>query len=622
MTKPHVPCSKVISVTQRWTCLCLMLWVLPLSAAADERPNILWIVVEDASPHIGCYGETTISTPAIDQLALDGIRFHQAFVTCPVCSPCRSALVTGMYQTSFGAHNHRSQSAKGKGRGGPDYIDSYRLPLPTIPRLFQNAGYFTCNSATGLPNSRKGKTDYNFVWNPDDYDASDWAHRSEGQPFFAQVQLRGGKNRRAHQHGTDPDNVRLPPYYPDHPMLRKDWAEYLNSWIQTDQEVAAILQRLEDEGIAESTAVFFLTDHGISHLRGKQFLYDEGLRVPLIVRLPDQRLAGNVRHDLVTQIDLAATSLALADIPRPQHLQGVALFQEERPQRRFIYAARDRCDETVDLIRCVRSERFKYIRNFMGHLPAAQPNRYKDNKQIVHTMQTLHRNGQLSEFQSVPFLIPRPAEELYDLANDPWEEHNLASSPKHAAVLTEMRRALYQWMEQSGDLGMLPEPVLEELGRAAGSKRALFRTAEQRQLIPEILSVLDSAYAANFSQVVQALSHPHPAMRWWGASRLGLSGNIRQVKALRPLLADDDAGVRVAAALACCRLQSAPTDIKRLAEAVTSPNYAVGLHAIRALELLGPQVSGSARQTIEAARQSPYEFTRRIATRYATALAP
>lgn len=602
-------------------CFGLGLLLLAPAFAEAERPNILWIVVEDASAHVGCYGETTIQTPTIDQLAQQGIRFTQAFVTCPVCSPCRSALVTGVSQTTLGAHNHRSQSDRGKAKGGPDYQDSYRLPVPTIPRLFKDAGYFTCNSSSGLPNARPGKTDYNFIWNAEDYDDSDWAGREEGQPFFAQVQLHGGKNRKAHQHNTDPASVTLPPYYADHPDIRKDWAEYLNSWVQTDREVAAILQRLEDEHIADSTAVFFLTDHGISHLRGKQYLYEEGIRVPLIVRLPQNSAAGQVRHDLVNQLDLAASSLALAGIPRPAHLQGLDLFADDYEPRDRVYAARDRCDETVDVIRCVRTERWKYIRNFMPHLPHAQPNRYKDGKQIIQTMRQLYADGELNRLQARLFVSPRPAEELYDLQNDPDELSNLAQNPDHAAVLSELRSSLNTWMRSSGDLGMIPEPVLEELGRESGNKYDLLQTDDQQQLVTRILTVLQAQDQRVTAALVEGLTHTSPAVRYHAATGLGLCGDSSHRPLLKALLKDDYEGVRVAAALARGRLDSTTPDSALLGELITSDNYLVGMFAIRALELLGPDVAARHAATIQAARKSPYEFTRRIAVRLSDTLA-
>ncbi|HKJ70086.1 MAG TPA: sulfatase, partial [bacterium] len=306
----------------------------------DARPNILWILVEDASPHLSCYGEETIETPNIDRLAAEGVKFTRAFVTCPVCSPSRSALITGMYQSVLGAQNHRSQSDFGKGRGEEIYWDSYHLPDPVklIPEYLQEAGYFTVNGGrkrSNVPGEVElGKTDYNFIWDPDVYDSDDWSDRAPGQPFFAQYQLNGGKNRNAEvPNPVNPEDVTLPPYYPDHPVIREDWAHYLNAMLLMDQQVGEVLQRLEDERLAENTVVFFFTDHGISHVRGKQFVYDEGIRVPLIVRWPGGLSPGSVRTDLVEHLDISATALEIAGVPVPDHMHGRPLFNQETPPR-------------------------------------------------------------------------------------------------------------------------------------------------------------------------------------------------------------------------------------------------------------------------------------------------
>ncbi len=449
----------------------LLLLVSLAESRADDRPNILWIVAEDASPHIGCYGETTISTPHLDRLAAEGVKFTQAFVTCPVCSPSRSAMVSGMYQTTLGAHNHRSQRAAGKGGGNEDYDDSYELPatIRLIPQLFHDAGYYVVNGG-------KKKTDYNFIAPKDLYDGDDWSARKAGQPFFAQVQLAGGKNRGAKvPEPVDPAQVQLPPYYPDDPVLRADWARYLNSWIACDQQVGELLERLARDGDLEKTVIFFWTDHGISHARGKQFLYDEGIRVPLIVRFPDGLRAGEVRDDLVIHIDVAATSLELAGIAIPDYVQGRSLFAADAAPRSMIFAARDRCDETPDIIRCVRTPRFKYIRNFFSHESHMQPNQYKDGKDIVQRMRELSADGQLTKLQGMIFAPTRPPEELYDLQNDPLETVNLLTTRGSALrgardTCTALRLQLYQWMVDSGDVGLIPEPILEELGRTQGSK--------------------------------------------------------------------------------------------------------------------------------------------------------
>ncbi|MEX0641379.1 MAG: sulfatase [Pirellulales bacterium] len=331
--------------------------------ASADRPNIVWIIAEDASPHIGCYGETTIRTPHLDQLAKEGVKFTHAFVTSPVCSPSRSAMVSGMYPTTLGAHNHRSQVTTDKGKGNRLYYDSFRLPetIQLIPELLAQAGYFVVNGGAGKDDY--DKEDYNFVHDKL-YRGKHWTDRAEGQPFFAQIQLHGGKNRGVKvANPVSPAAVTLPPYYADDPVLRTDWAQYLNSWIASDNDVGTIIDQLRDEGVLDNTVVFFWTDHGISHLRGKQFLYDEGIHVPLIVRFPRGERAGTLRDDLVMQIDVAATSLDLAGIPIPQYVQGKSIFSPDYRPREEVFSARDRCDETVDTIRSVRTPKFKYILN-------------------------------------------------------------------------------------------------------------------------------------------------------------------------------------------------------------------------------------------------------------------
>ena len=301
-------------------------------------------------------------------------------------------MITGMYQTTIGAHHHRSSYP-----GSEIYLPKH---IKLLPEYFKQHGYYTVNGGPKTTIYHKnlhkkdrklGKSDYNFIWDPAIYDSNDWRNRPAGQPFFAQIQLRGGKYRGAKvPNPVDPATVKLPPYYPDHPVLREDWARYLNSVIYLDIQVGKILKRLEDEGIADNTAVFLWTDHGISHARGKQFLYDEGIHVPLIIRWPGRIKPGTVREDLVSHIDIAATSLYAAGIPIPEHMQGKPLFGSGDNPRDYIIAARDRCDETLECIRCVRTKRYKYIRNFYPDRPHLQPNRYKDGKLIIKTMRELY----------------------------------------------------------------------------------------------------------------------------------------------------------------------------------------------------------------------------------------
>jgi arylsulfatase A-like enzyme len=445
---------------------CLLL--APLRAA--DRPNILWFIVDDMSANFSCYGEKLIETPNVDRLAREGTRFANAFVTAPVCSPCRSALITGMYQTSIGAHHHRS------GRG----VEKIHLPdgVTPVPALFQKAGYFTC-IGSGLPGEGRagkkgkggaglGKTDYNFEWDAKLYDANDWSGRKPGQPFFMQVQTAGGKLRggtdasavklseRAKAEfgaATDPEKVTLPPYYPRDPVLLRDWAAFLDSVRFTDKHVGEVIARLEKEGILDQTLVIFMTDHGISHARGKQFLYNEGTHVPLVARGPGIA-KGKVRDDLVEHIDLAAISLAAAGIALPPAMQARDVFAKDYRPRDAVFAARDRCDETVERIRSVRTDRFLYVRNFHPQRPHLQPNAYKDGKSIVQTLRSLHEAGKLDTLtEKLLFSPKRPPEELYEWTTDRWQVTNLASDPAHKATLETLRARLDRWMAETKDRG-------------------------------------------------------------------------------------------------------------------------------------------------------------------------
>ena len=472
----------------------MLLTTFAAAAGAAERPNIVWIFVDDMSANFSCYGETLIETPHVDRMAREGTKFTRAFVTAPVCSPCRSALVTGCYQTTIGAHHHRS------GRG----TEKIHLPedVVPVPILFQHAGYFTCNGGPlGGAKVKPGKTDYNFQWDASMYDGADWSGRKPDQPFFMQVQLHGGKYRGNNAAKYDdwskrvrrelgepvhPDDVVLADYYPRDDVLLRDWARYLDTVRYTDSEVGDVLARLEKEGILDETVVFFLTDHGISHARGKQFLYDEGIHVPLVIRAPGIE-SGKVRDDLVEHIDLAATSLALAGIEIPAWVQGRNILAADYRPREAVFAARDRCDETVDRIRSARTERYKYIRNYLPKRPHLQPNRYKDGKQIVQRLRELHAAGELNALQERLLFAPeRPAEELYDLQADPQELVNLAEDPTHGETLKRMRGLLARWEETSGDRGRTPEPeamydsdMAVYLGRHGARNDARRRILEQ-----------------------------------------------------------------------------------------------------------------------------------------------
>lgn len=440
-------------------------WNVAVGAAG---PNIVWILVDDMSPNLSCYGETQVRTPHLDALAGRGTRYARAFVTAPICSISRSALVTGCYQTRIGCQNHRS--------GSPAY--PIRLPegMKTVPELMKAAGYHVSNVGfedfvkPGGP-VRVAKTDYNFVWDREGlYATNHWTARGSGQPFFVQVQLPGGKLRgetpgtnfpaRVRQvlgSSTPWAAVRLPPWLPADSVLLEDWAQYLDTVRYTDWQVGQILSRLEASGESERTVVMFWTDHGISHVRSKQFLYDAGIHVPLILAGPGVE-RGRVRREMVEHIDIGVTTLGLAGVPVPGRMDGRDLLSRGRVEREYAFAARDRADETVDRIRSVRSARFKYIRNFYPDRPYLQPNRYKDDKAVVRAVRRLHAAGALDSVQRLMLAESRPREEFYDLDSDPHEVRNLAADPGWAGELERHRAALARWIVETDDHGATVEP--------------------------------------------------------------------------------------------------------------------------------------------------------------------
>ncbi len=434
-------------------------------STAKPPPNILWILAEDFSPDLGCYGNDLVSTPHLDRLAAEGVRYTQCICTAPVCSAARSALMTGMFQTSIGAHHHRSH------RDRP-----YRLPdgVRTVTDLFREGGYHTSNCRRPAPGiTLGGKTDFNFhVDRP--FDGTDWSERPAGTPFYSQINFpeTHRKFRRFPAAPVDPASLSLPPYYPEHPVVREDIALYLDTAQHLDTKVGRVIQRLKDEGSYERTIIFFFGDHGQALHRGKQWLYEQGIRIPLIVRIPEAYRPegfepGSVDARLLQHIDIAATSLALAGIEPPESMQGrVFLGPGAGPEPTFAFSARDRCDETVDRIRCIRDSRWKLIRNFLPERPYSQKNHYKDTSYpVLQVMRQLHAEGKL-EGPAARWMAPtRPEFELYDLESDPHEVENLAGVPGHGARLARLRDALDAWIEASGDRGRaLEDPLPAEYG--------------------------------------------------------------------------------------------------------------------------------------------------------------
>ncbi|MDX2414282.1 MAG: sulfatase, partial [Bacteroidales bacterium] len=325
------------------------------SSKKDQNPNILWIYVEDISSDFNCYGNTLVKSPNIDKLAENGVLFRNTFMPAPVCSPCRSAIITGAMPTTFGTHNHHSSRTDESAIHLPDYVK-------TLPELFREAGYFTFNH---------GKDDYNFAYDRESLYSGeikdngmyglvgleiDWNAREEGQPFFGQIQLYGNKhiyNKKFKDKvlrtiGTD--SLNIPPYYPDTDFIRQEWANYLESQEITDKEVGDIIQRLKDDGVLENTYIFFFSDHGMRLWRHKQFLYDSGTRVPFILSFFGENgklKQGTENTDIISGLDIGTTSLGLAGISPPEYTEGIDIFSNNSEKRDYVISVRDRCDYTI-----------------------------------------------------------------------------------------------------------------------------------------------------------------------------------------------------------------------------------------------------------------------------------
>lgn len=452
-------------------CLLILIACATADARGAERPNILWLIAEDFGNQLGCTGTKEVSTPHLDRLASEGVRYSRFYTTAPVCSPSRSAIMTGMYQTTIGAHHHRSHRD-----------DGYRLPsgVRLLTEWFRDAGYFTVN-LRHLPEDLgfrgTAKTDWNFTPPERPFDSDRWSDLEGHRPFFAQLNFQETHRAfRAPRH-ADPSRVEVPPYEPDDPVTRDDRAKYLDAASELDRKIGRVLRQLEADGLADSTIVVFFGDNGQAHVRGKQFCYEEGLNVPLIIRwprrfpVPAHFRPGTVDDRLLMSIDLAPTMLSLASAPVPAGMQGqVFLGDRASPPREYVFGARDRCDETPFRLRTVRDGRYRYIRNFTPDRPFLQANAYKEKSYPVwNLLKRLHEAGKLTPAQDRLCAPTMPAEELYDLERDPHEIDNLAGRPEHKATLERLRAAVEDWIEKTGDQGRTPEPP--ELIRSKGVTR-------------------------------------------------------------------------------------------------------------------------------------------------------
>jgi arylsulfatase A-like enzyme len=440
------------------------------SSVARERPNVLYVILEDTGPNFGCYGEPLVRTPNIDRFAAQGTRFTHAFCTAPVCSASRSALMSGRYQTNIGAHNHRTWEWRKQ---------PLTAPAKHLCDWFREAGYFTCNlqpppgTKKGLKGAAgDGKVDLNFLSNAADrsvfFDGYDWNQRKAGQPFFAHITIietHKGQGwtlarQRPKSELVDPEKLRLASYYPNNPIARDEYANYLDAISLSDGYLGQLLARLEAEGLAKNTVVVVSSDHG-PLFRGKQFVYDGGIRIPLMVRFPDGRSAGAVDDRFVSGIDIAPTLLGFAGVrPPAAAMQGQDIFGPSYTPRPHIFAARDRMDTSIDRMRAVRTKQFKYIRNYFPGTPYMQHNEYKEqNYPTWNLVKDLAKQGKLTREQALFAAPEKPIEELFDVQADPDEVRNLAGDPQYRDMLKRLRGFVDGFVAENDALVRFEDPV-------------------------------------------------------------------------------------------------------------------------------------------------------------------
>jgi uncharacterized sulfatase len=568
----------------------LLTLLVVMTVRGADRPHVLWITSEDNGPQLGCYGDRDADTPNLNRLASRGVRFRRVWSVAPVCAPARTALISGVYPQSSGGLHMRSQ-----------------VPVPDdwrfYPQFLREAGMYCTNNA---------KEDYNLdvrgkVWDESSKRAH-WRNRGAGQAFFAVFNIEltheSQVRKRPHRVVHDPAAVRLPSYWPDLPEVRQDWAQYHDRMTAMDGRVGELLREVEEAGLAGETIVIYCGDHGPGLPRCKRTPMDSGLRVPLLMHFPEKwrhlAPAGYAEGGELTQLvdftDFAPTFLSLYGLEIPGWIQGRAFAGQRRAEpRRYVFGMRDRMDERYDPVRSVSDGRWVYVRNFFTHRPAGQRVAYQFETPMTRAWHRLAREKPLPEAQAA-FWKPHPAEELYDLENDPDEVKNLAGDPGSGEVLARMRSALREQEELVGDVSLLPEAEMLRLS-AGGSPYAMARAGGSFRFAEVVRSAFEASRPGiSAEEIGTLLRHSEAGVRWWGAMGCRMRSDLAEAERgrLGEMLAEENPGVRVAAAEALRGTDAAVAVLLKSADLLQS-DYYDALRALNSLEDLGEERVGQLR---------------------------
>ena len=566
----------------------LVFFCLPGMAQQEKNhPNILWIVSEDNSPFIGAYGDEFATTPNIDLFAEKSVLYENAFAAAPVCAPSRSTLITGVYPTAMGTQHMRSTN-----------------PIPSqirfFPQYFREAGYYTSNNA---------KKDYNTMDQPEAWNESSntatYKNRKPGQPFFAVFNIGISHESSLHkpvdQLRHDPEEVPIPPYHPSTPEMKHDWAQYYDKMEEMDARVGEILQELQDSGLADSTIVFYYSDHGGILGRSKRFMYESGLHVPLIIHFPEMYKhlepvkAGTSTDRIVTFVDFAPTVLSLADLSIPEYMQGQAfLGKQQTAPRKYAFAFRGRMDERIDMVRSARDKKYRYVRNYMPHKIYAQYLEYLWKAPSMSSWEKAFQEGKLNEVQS-RFWNTKPVEELYDVSADPHNITNLALDPKYKKVLSRMRKENRNWMLQTRDVGFIPEAMILEIVKAT----TMYEYGKSREY--DLENIMETAEMATMGEVkfldqlMARLNDQDPVIRYWAATGCTILEDLAKPaeEKLKEMMDDPEVAVRIAAAEALYQLGETDIAVETLTQALEVNNKMARVQALNVLETMGKDAAPS-----------------------------